>query len=221
MDGLLLRCISLSLNLLISVCDMEDLTPYIHTHFLHGVPASELSDLANVQRRLNHLFVVFDMYHENPCIDVAAVFKYKFRHNQREIMEDMRYFHMMINTFTRTTRQMALDLVNWTAKKNIRDSAAVNDRAGMDRAAALLIRANQLDKPAPEDAERSAPPLPTVFTPMVEHIDPDRQTMDDKKLIEIMGEFGAMRDAQELSIERKLKELESEKESAKFLDDEK
>ena len=115
---------------------------------------------------------------------------------------------------------MALDLVNWTAKKNIRDSAAVNDRAGMDRAAALLIRANQLDKPAPEDAERSAPPLPTVFTPMVEHIDPDRQTMDDKKLIEIMGEFGAMRDAQELSIERKLKELESEKESAKFLDDE-
>lgn len=188
---------------------VKDLTPLIQSHFLNGIPPKELTDSVSVQRRLADLFSLFEMYHENPCMDVTKALKFKFHHTPREIVEDLVYFEMMRSSFSRMTRQKAQDLVNWSAEKVMRDAAAVNDRKGMLDAAKVLVKANQLDKPAPDsDDAKNMRQLDIVFTPYVEVIDPDRKTIEDKKLLKIMKQYDAHIDTQEEKIEEKLQEIE-------------
>jgi hypothetical protein len=186
---------------------MNDLTPLIQSHYLNGVPTNELTDKVREQKRLNDLFSLFDMYHENPCMDIRAALKYRFRHNPAEIAEDMTYFEMMRTRFTRMTRQQALDMVNWAAQRNMMDAAAVNDRNGIDKAARLLIKANQLDKPAVETQETQIKPMQVIYTPYIEVVDPDRHTIKDKQLKKIMQQYDADMDEREIMIDEKLEAM--------------
>lgn len=186
---------------------MNDLTPLIQSHFINGVPTTELTDKAKEQKRLNDLFVLFDMYHENPCMDLQKALKYKFKHSPKEIQEDLGYFEMMRTRFTRTTRQHALDMVNWAARKNLMDAAAVNDRNGMDKAARLIIKVNQLDRPEAEVQDTQLKPLQIVYTPYIEVIDPDRHTIKDKQLKELMRKYNAHIDTREELIDEKLEQM--------------
>ena len=187
-----------------------DLTPLIQSHFLNGVPATELTDMKNAQKRLNDLFQVFDMYNENPLMDVPQALKWKFHHSPKQITEDMVYFEYIRSNFCRMTRQKAQDIVNWTAEKVIRDSAAVNDRKGMLDGAKVLGKYTQLDKPEPDKEDKVIRPLEVVYTPYVEVLDPDRNTIEDKLLLSIMKEFNAHIDAQEKRIAEKLEELKGD-----------
>lgn len=187
-----------------------DLTPLIQSHFLNGIPATELTEYKNEQKRLNDLFKLFDMYNENPCMDVASALRWKFHHSPKQITEDMVYFKFIQTNFCRMTRQKAQDIVNWTAEKVIRDAAAVNDRKGMLDGAKVLGKYMQLDKPEPEKDDKVIRPLEVVYTPYVEILDPDRQTIEDKKLLGIMKEFDAHIDVQEERIAEKLEELKGE-----------
>ena len=190
---------------------MKDLAPLIKSHFLNGIPPTELSDCKSEQKRLADLFALYEMYHENPCIDVAKLLKFKFHHSPRQITEDLIYFDMMCSSFSRMNRQKAQDLVNWSAEKVMRDAAAVNDRKGMLDAAKVLVKANQLDKPAPDtDDAKNMRKFDVVFTPFVEVIDPDRKTIADKQLQKIMKQYDAHIDTQEEQIEEKLQKIQSE-----------
>ena len=187
-----------------------DLTPLIQSHYLNGIPAVELTEYKNEQKRLNDLFSLYDMYSENPCMDVVQALKWKFHHSPKQITEDMVYFEFIRTNFCRMTRQKALDMVNWSAEKVMRDAAAVNDRKGMLDAAKVLTRANQLEKPEPDKEDKVIRPLEVVYTPYVEVLDPDRKTIEDKQLLSIMKEFNAHIDAQEERIAEKLEELKGD-----------
>lgn len=187
-----------------------DLIPLIQSHFLNGIPATELTEYKNEQKRLNDLFLLFDMYNENPCMDVEQALKWKFHHSPKQITKDMVYFEFIRTNFTRTTRQKVKDITNWTFEKAIRDSWAVNDRKGAVDAAKSFAKYNQLDKPESEVEERQFKPLDRIFTPYVEVLDPDRQTIEDKKLLGIMDEFGAHIDDREKKIAEKLEELKGD-----------
>lgn len=190
---------------------MKDLTTLIQSHFLNGIPPTELSKSKSEQKRLADLFALFEMYHENPCIDVPKLLKFKFHHSPSQITEDLIYFELMRSSFSRMNRQKAQDLVNWSAEKVMRDAAAVNDRKGMLDAAKVLVKANQLDKPAPDtDDAKNMRKFDVVFTPFVEVIDPDRKTIADKQLQKIMKQYDAHIDTQEEQIEEKLQKIQSE-----------
>ena len=188
-----------------------DLTPLIQSHFLNGVPAMELTEYKNEQKRLNDLFQLYDMYCSNPLMDVEQALRWHFKHSPQQIVEDMVYFKFIRSNFSRMTRQKAQDIVNWTAEKVIRDAAAVNDRKGMLDGAKVLGKYMQLDKPEPEKEDKVIRPLEVVYTPYVEILDPDRKTIEDKKLLGIMKDFDAHIDVQEERIAEKLEELKSEK----------
>lgn len=181
-----------------------DLTPFIHSHYIQGVPAQELTDNTFAKKRLQDLFSLYDMYCENPCMDVKKALQHKFRHSERIIDEDLMYFDYIRKTFTRMTRQKALDLVNWAGEKSMRDAAAVNDRKGMLDAAKVILKANQLDKPEPEQEDKILRPMSYVFTPFVEVLDPDRRTIRDPKLLKMMNQWGAHIDAQDERIQQKV-----------------
>lgn len=182
----------------------QNLTPLIQSHFINGIPAQELTDNKNEQKRLNDLFVLYDAYCENPCIDESSYLKYKCHHSPKQIKEDLVYFEFIRTTFTRMTRQKAQDLVDWAAEKVLRDSAAVNDRKGMLDAAKVLGKYNQLDKPAPEQEDKRFRPHDLVYTPYIEVVDPDRHTVKDKELLKIMKQWDARLDDQEQRIAEKV-----------------
>lgn len=186
---------------------MQDLTKLIHSHFTNGIPAQELTDNRNEQKRLNDLFLLYDAYCENPCMNVASFLKYKCHHSPKQIIEDLVYFEFIRSTFTRMTRQKAQDLVDWAAQKVLRDAAAVNDRKGMLDAAKVIGKYNQLDKPAPEQEDKSFRPHEIVYTPFIEVADPDRHTIKDKELLQIMHQWDARIDDQEQRIALKVASL--------------
>lgn len=190
---------------------MVDLTPFIYSHYINGIPAKELVDSLNAQNRLNDLFSLYDMYSENPCMDVVQCLKCKFKHSTSQIAEDLVYFEYIRTNFTRMTKQRARDLVNWGAEKVMRDAAAVNDRKGIIDAAKVLATANQLDKPEQDSIDKSIRPLEYVYTPYVEHIDSDRKTIDDKKLLQAMRKYDAHIDVQEERILAKVEKMKSER----------
>ncbi len=189
-----------------------DLTPFIQSHFVNGIPAHELTELVHVRKRLNDLFSLYDMYNENPCMDVVQCLRWKFKHSPSMIAEDMVYFEYIRNNFQRMTRQKAKDLVNWASEKVMRDSAAVNDRKGMLDAAKVLTRANQLDKPEPEVEDKQIRPQAFVYTPYVEVLDPDRKTIGDKTLLGIMRQWDAHIDEHDEKIEKALDKLKEKQE---------
>lgn len=186
---------------------MQDLTKLIHSHFTNGIPAQELTDNRNEQKRLNDLFLLYDAYCENPCMDAASFLKYKCHHSPKQIIEDLVYFEFIRTSFTRMTRQKAQDLVDWAAQKVLRDAAAVNDRKGMLDAAKVIGKYNQLDKPAPEQEDKQIRPHDIVYTPYVEVIDPDRHTVKDMELLKIMKQWDAKIDDQEQRIAQKVEAL--------------
>lgn len=193
----------------VDVVPANDLTKFIDSHFLNGIPATELTTSERARKRLNDLFSLYDMYNENPCMDVAQCLKWKFKHSPTMIAEDMVYFEYIRSRYVRMTRQRAKDLVNWASEKVMRDAAAVNDRKGMLDAAKVLTRANQLDKPEPEVEDKRILPQPMVYTPFVEVLDPDRQTIKDKKLLSIMREWNAHIDEHDEKIQQKVEAMRS------------
>ena len=192
-----------------------DLTPMIVSHFTTGMSANEITESANLRKRLNDLFLLYDMYNENPCMDIVKCLRHKFKHRADQIAEDVVYFDYIRNNFQRMTRQKAKDLVNWSAEKVMRDSASVNDRRGMLDAAKVLTRANQLDKPEPEAVEKQIRPQAWVLTTRVEVLDPDRQTIQDPILLGYMKKWGAHIDEHDAAINQKLQQMKEDSIAAK------
>lgn len=189
--------------------ERRDLTPYIHSHYLNGIPSSEMTQSPQIRRRLDDLFKLYDMYIENPLMNIKQCLKWHFKHDDRMIKEDEVYFDYIRTNFQRMTRQKAIDLVNWSAEKVMRDAAATNDKKGMLDASKVLIKVNQLDKPEPEVEDKSLRPQSWVYTPYVEVLDPDRKTIKDKGLLQIMKQYDAHIDKREEMILEKVEAMKN------------
>lgn len=184
------------------------LIPYFESFFKNGLSVQELNIGEKHKRQMEVVLAAWEYYKQNPWV---TDFRQFFRQQgcpTKQISQNIQYLeHLKIN-FRFTSRAEAQNMVDYAARTALQQASAAGDRQDMLKAAAILTKAHQLDKPEVDKEKAKLVALPVVFTPYVEDIDPERVTIEDKKMYDIMRQFGALPDKMEAKIREKNEALQ-------------
>lgn len=183
--------------------DKGFLEPYIESFFKNGVSIGELQIGTKHKEQMEAIIGAWEYYKNNPWVtDLRPYFRQRGCPTS-QIAKNIQYVEYIKNTYRFTTRVEAQNMVDYAVRTALQQASAAGDRQDMLKAAAILTKAHQLDKPEVDKERAKLASLPIVFTPYVEDIDPERVTIEDKKMYDIMRHFGALPDKMEEKIKEK------------------
>lgn len=186
-----------------------DLYKKIEAYYTKGIPPHELTDNIREQRRLRDLFNLFEMYRQNPCINLTHCLLHKFHHGLRLIPEDLAYFEYIRTTFAPISRRQKQDIVNFAVESALQDAIQVGDRGDMLKAASLIIKVNQLDKPQQEESVvKNTATLPIFLVASPKTVTQDAIEYTDDELERQIKLFGAHQNQYKQRIAEKRREMD-------------
>lgn len=183
------------------------LIPYIDSFFRNGVCIAELGIGDRHKHQMEVVIGAWEYYKNNPwTTDLRPYFRQRGC-PAKQIQQNIQYIEHIKNNYRFTTRAEAQNMVDYAARTALQQAAAAGDRQDMIKAAALLTKAHQLDKPEADKTKVSLANLPLVFTVDVKDIDPERINIEDDEMYKIMQKYGALPDKIEQKILDKAEEM--------------
>lgn len=194
--------------------DMNKYIPMIRSHYINGVPCAELSDLEGEQQTLADIFNLYEMYKQNPFINISEWAQKKYGYGWKKSIEIKRAVEYIDLNFSAPTRKelenKTLHLIDNVAKSALQ----AGDRHDQLEAARLYMKVGQLDKPAPEASVASnTARLPIVITSDVKVIDPDRENYIEEQRSELLRKYGGTPDQIALLVKQNTEELMNNQET--------
>lgn len=184
-----------------------NLIPYLDSYYKNGLAVEDL-DLSDQRKKILKMIInAFEFYQQNPWFTDTRKFFKECGLSRTMACCYAKYVEYLKNSYSTLTTAEAKNMVDYAAKTAMRSAAAAGDRHGMIKAADLLVKAHQLDKPEAEHDGKQARPLDIIFTPRVESIDPERHTIEDKQMRAILSKYGGVEDKTEIAIEEKLTKM--------------
>jgi len=189
------------------------LVPFFDSYFVNGICVKELEIGAKHKQQMEVVLRAWEYYKSNPWVtDMRKYFK-QMGCPVSQVSQNLMYFEHIKNNYRLTTRAEAQNMVDYAARTALQQAAAAGDRQDLIKAANTLIKAHQLDKPAPlNDMSRNVAALDVVLTPYVEEIDSERKTVEDKTMLDILNQYGGSEDKTASKIARKVEDMKAESE---------
>lgn len=198
--------------------DSLPLSSAIISYFKNGIPISDLHISSPQKKQLDILIKAWDFYQQNPWSTPAqmrAFFKSLGR-SATQISSsqngDLAYFQYIKENFSPYTKQDLTQVATFGAMQAMKQASMAGDRQDQLKAAALLDRIASRIPDASDDPMKNMTPTDIVFTPFIEDISPEYQTIEDTKLLEILRKEGGITDAMEDKIRDKVSILRGEQE---------
>lgn len=181
----------------------------IDRHFAGGLPMTKQTLLRkNAQKRVALCWQVFQMWKENPMMDVMSCLLYTFHRTAAEAYNDKKVFDYICQKHIDTSRQSAF-LKSSRAKELIieRSMARGDDKLALD-AIRDYDAIHHLKENVPEERnDVMVAALPLVVTGDVRHIDKERENVDKKQLAALYRKYDGKPDELMAKYEEKKSQL--------------
>lgn len=164
----------------------------IDRHFAGGLPMTQQTLMTkNAQRRVAICWKLFQMWKDNPMMDVMSCLLYTFGRTMAQAYSDMKVFKYIQEKHMDTTRQTAFRKSSRTAELIIERAMAKDDlKAALD-GLAKFNDVNRLKEPAPaENPEVMVAALPLVLTTDVKEISKESENINEEAMKRLYRKYG-------------------------------
>lgn len=181
----------------------------IDRHFAGGLPMTEQTLMTkNAQKRVALCWKLYQMWRQNPMMDIMSCLIYTFGRTLQQAYIDKRVFDYIRSKHEDNTRETAFHKSARTSELIIERALAKGDDKLANDALGRFNEIHHLKDEAPENRDGIlVAALPLAVTTDVKHIDKERDNIEGKKLEQLYKKYGGSPDALMAKYAQKKEEL--------------